>query len=367
MSRLVIVGLQISLCIISFAASLTITSYACSVTNRQIIEQHLDDCVQSGSILIIYKTETNRITFSDGDFDNVQTYGLGQCKSPSVSGSQVKCYPDFNTPNATAACNPSACNCVRWSQFIQGKQANCGFLSCNCENSVSHEQFYLEETCFDETCGCPPGKEMPVCESPNRPYLDGCCCVAYEGGPCVDSPILIDVWGDGFALTDLANGINFDLDVDTRKERVAWTTVASDDAWLVLDRNGNELIDDGREVFGNHTTQPHLPGVEKNGFLALAEFDKTVNGGNADGVITRADVVFQSLRLWQDVNHNGTSEASELKTLSMVGIACMELDYKASRRTDDYGNRFRYRAKVKDANGAQVGRWAWDVFLVTSP
>jgi hypothetical protein len=34
-----------------------------------------------------------------------------------------------------------------------------------------------------------------------------------------------------------------------------------------------------------------------------------------------------------------------------------------SRRVDQFGNKFRYRAKVKDIHGHQVGRWAWDVFL----
>jgi hypothetical protein len=92
-----------------------------------------------------------------------------------------------------------------------------------------------------------------------------------------------------------------------------------------------------------------------------------MNGGDNDAVITMHDSVFMSLRLWQDINHNGTSEPSELKTLSSVGLSSIELDYKDSKKLDNYGNSFRYRAKVKDSHGAQLGRWAWDVFLVSAP
>jgi hypothetical protein len=180
--------------------------------------------------------------------------------------------------------------------------------------------------------------------------------------------VLIDVAGDGFSLTDATGGVDFDINDDGISERLAWTSVASDDAWLVLDHSNNGRIDNGRELFGNYTPQRRPPaGMPANGFLALAEYDKTANGGNVDGAITQTDAVFSRLRLWQDTNHNGVAESVELKTLAAVGIDTLELDYKESKRTDEHGNQFKYRAKVKNAQGQQIGRWAWDVLLLKNP
>lgn len=244
-------------------------------------------------------------------------------------------------------------------------------------------QFKLDSVGQGATAGSPSTRDVSItvqnqsasggcygpgganCFSSSNGYSCPSGTVAYPPCCCYWSPIAIDINGDGFNFTDATNGISFDLLDNGTHYQVGWTAPGSDDAWLALDRNGNGTIDSGLELFGNFTAQPSA--AETNGFLALAVYDQANQGGNGDGIIDNKDTIFASLRLWRDTNHNGVSEANELHTLPSLGITAISLDFKESRKTDQHGNRFRYRAKVYDVHGAQAGRWAWDVFPVVAP
>jgi hypothetical protein len=162
-------------------------------------------------------------------------------------------------------------------------------------------------------------------------------------------PLIIDTARDGYRLTSVENGVRFDLNADGVPEKVAWTRADSDDAFLVMDRNGNGQIDDGTELFGNFTpAYPNNPEITTpNGFEALKFTEGPAYGlALVDGTIDRRDAVFARLFLWRDLNHNGLSEKEELEPLRRSGVMAIETDYRKSRKVDRFGNEFRQRANV---------------------
>lgn len=175
------------------------------------------------------------------------------------------------------------------------------------------------------------------------------------------SPILLDLDRNQFHLS--GGPVSFDIDADGYSETIAWTSAGELDGFLYLDRNGNGVVDDGSELFGNATLLASGE-VAQNGFQALAEFDLLERGGIEDGVIDPLDLVFADLRVWVDVNADGTSELHETLSLVEARVLAIELDYTESPRTDQHGNEFRYIARAWiEVNGKAKKLWTTDVFF----
>jgi hypothetical protein len=226
--------------------------------------------------------------------------------------------------------------------FVTAVQAQ----TCGCSN-------YCGSICMDGVV-CPCLYDAPTCDSTSGGMLPVC----HES--C--SPIVLDPFSKGFHFTDITHGVKFRVTDNGPLLQMSWPAASSRNGWLVLDRNGNGVIDDFTELFGNVTPQP--PSSLPNGYLALGLFDKPQNGGNGNGVIDPGDSVFSHLRVWIDENHNGISEPNELHKLQEVGVFRIGLDYWRSDYVDANGNAFRYKAFIWDSTGEQHPDVTYDVFPV---
>lgn len=201
------------------------------------------------------------------------------------------------------------------------------------------------------------------------PYCDAFCWTSCVNNQCPSGapscPLLIDLENDGIHLTGLDEPVWFDIDADGDIDLLSWTDRG--EGMLALDRNGNGVIDDGGELFGDSTLLADGTRAE-NGYLALAELDSWLFGGNGNGGIDPGDAAFGSLRLWRDTDHSGTSRPHELLSLAEAGIRKVDLQYRTSRRTDRHGNEFRYlgRAWREGPNGAVRPILTWDVFFTVA-
>ena len=146
-------------------------------------------------------------------------------------------------------------------------------------------------------------------------------------------PIVLDLDGDGIETIthDKLKKAVFDHDGDGIAHATGW--VKKDDGILVLDRNGDGVINDGREVFGDSTILS-TGETAKHGYEALADLDSDGNGKiNAD------DAKFNELRVWRDLDSDGVSDVGELFGLHELGIGALNLDYQEVDRNLAGGNK----------------------------
>ncbi len=127
-------------------------------------------------------------------------------------------------------------------------------------------------------------------------------------------PLAIDLDGDCIETVGIpTNGtapILFDHDADNVRTGTGW--LQPDDAWLVLDRDGNGSIDSGRELFGVDTVitvSSYMFGATVrnayNGFEALRQLDVGSAAAPADfgdNVFDSRHAAFTQVRLLRDPN-----------------------------------------------------------------
>jgi hypothetical protein len=170
-----------------------------------------------------------------------------------------------------------------------------------------------------------------------------------------NSPLLLDLNGDGIRTTTGWYPVHFDFDGDGTKEITAWTAPDGDEGFLWLDLNANGVVDSGRELFGDSTLLP-TGETSQHGFEALAVYDRYELGGNDDGLITDGDLIWRFLRLWIDRNHDGVSQRQEIRHLSAEGVLSISLVYVEARDYDDAENLHLYQSTFVRRVTRQFGR-----------
>jgi hypothetical protein len=209
-----------------------------------------------------------------------------------------------------------------------------------------------------QTCN-PSASDLMNCLADNQTW-------DYESCACQYSPIVVQLEPrDPYSFTSTAEGVMFDANADGDRERTAWTSPNERQAFLVLDRNGNGLVDSAAELFGNVT--PLASGTRAaNGFEALVELEEASSAAN--GVIDSADPIYHQLQLWIDADHDGESDSGELSQLAAMGVLSVSTSYHKVHRYDENGNKLMFRGSVRLQTPHGVRRKAiYDVYFQVIP
>ncbi len=124
-----------------------------------------------------------------------------------------------------------------------------------------------------------------------------------RAGDALKDPLVISFGGGVASFSDTT--MSFDIDFDGDQDSIQMLNANS--GYLVLDKNNNGLVDDGRELFGPQTD---------HGYGELAQYDEDTNGW-----IDENDSVFNHLKIW----YHDAEGSSRLVALTDKNIGAIYL------------------------------------------
>ncbi|WP_051204384.1 hypothetical protein [Butyrivibrio sp. VCD2006] len=139
-------------------------------------------------------------------------------------------------------------------------------------------------------------------------------------------PLVINV---GKGVTEISDQtFTFDLDCDGTEDEIK--SIAPGSGFLAYDRNGDGIINDGRELFGARSG---------NGFKELSEFD-----GDGNSWIDESDSIYEKLRVWC----RGEDGKDTLMTLKEADVGAIYLGNSETRFTSQ-GSDFAVNAQFRSS------------------
>lgn len=132
--------------------------------------------------------------------------------------------------------------------------------------------------------------------------------------PEMSDPLILNLNDSDFGFL-AKQSISFDLNADGKKDSMS--NLMSGNAFLAIDKNGNGIIDDGSELFGD--TRGAV-----DGFDDLSRYDI-----NLDAQINVKDKIFESLLLFS-FDRDGNQS---MKSLSAEGVEQISLDYVSTNKS----------------------------------
>jgi len=131
--------------------------------------------------------------------------------------------------------------------------------------------------------------------------------ISIRAGDALKDPLVINFNGTAAQLSQTT--FSFDLDADGKKDQIS--RLLSGSGFLALDKNNDNTVNNGSELFGPSTG---------NGFAELAEHD-----GDHNGWIDENDSIYSGLRIW-----TGDDAGKSLFALGEMGIGAILLDSVAT-------------------------------------